>query len=262
MAGSIYFTGTANPKHGIHRLNALRASLNPELSTDQIVKAIDASETYKKVTEIGAAVTGLGTMVTGLETTVSEIAVSVSEENIINNVSAALSQNAVLAEIPNIAQTLQKIADAVTSGGDPNSETLSINPEYWDVLRKGLQLLNTLEDWVLADDFQEADTAKIKKKHATSGTNTEFLEVTYESLLHKFIALIKECQSLPISIIEEVENLFKPLHDSFPKKDDPANRADYYCKIIQARTELVRLFSTDSISTWVSNPPNNGTTGA
>ena len=166
-----------------------------------------------------------------------------------------------LAEIPNIAQTLQKIADAVTSGGDPNSETLSINPEYWDVLRKGLQLLNTLEDWVLADDFQEADTAKLKKKHATSGTNTEFIEVTYESLLHKFTTLIKECQSLPIAI-EEVEKLFKPLHDSFPLKDDPANRADYYCKIIQARTELVRLFSTDSISTWVSNPPNNGTTGA
>ena len=269
--GVAMVTSTNYPRSDIHRqltafqVHLFQASRNAANNLALIGEAIDQSATSKKVTEIGTDVTGLRTSVEEISKVVKEVADLVSEEKFINNVSAVLEKNGALKDalliIPGIYQILQKIADTVTSEGDPNSETLSINPEYWDVLRKGLQLLNTLEDWVLADDFQEADTAKLKRKHATSGTNTEFVELTYESLLHKFIALIKECQSLHISI-EKVEELFKSLHDSFPKKDDSANRADYYCKIIQARTELVRLFSEDNISTLVSNPPNSGTTGA
>lgn len=101
-----------------------------------------------------------------------------------------------------------------------------LSGESFDKLRKCLQLLNRLEDWVLADDF---------------AGRTEIVEKEFQSLM-------KKCQSTALASLEEIgpdiSGDFTALHEGFPQQDNLQKRARYYVRIMRTRTHILRLLES------------------
>lgn len=264
MAGSILYTGTASPKHGFHRLTALQAFLNPAATQAQIKQAIDTSVT-------------IGTIVTNVDpqNLIKQVDLAINDSLLVKDIAtdvkkfksltpADLKQAvddskeigaikdlvkhealkgllaAVLDEHPKIQaikQSVLKIQQTVSKGSD-----CTIATDRWEILRKGFQLLNRLEDWVLADKFDGVPSGRLRQK--PDAMAPEFQQEAFKSMLAEFINRSLENNNLQ-GLSASINSLFEELHQDFPKQDDATTRAGYYCKLISARSSLIQLFSQD-----------------
>lgn len=157
MAGSVFFSGTANPKHAFHRLNA------PVITKVQITDAMNASTLLQGISSkvqsqaIGIGVDNSSKIVT-LDTRTATIEQNVSENNIKSRVKEAVDDVQTIKDIKSNSEEIKTLAEAI-KGIVENLEVpataspLVLSGASFVKLRKVFQLLNRLEDWILAEDW-------------------------------------------------------------------------------------------------------------
>lgn len=254
MAGSTLYSGTANPKHAIHRLNALQAYLNPVVIETRVKSAINSSpmlntiatnvESNNLSAKVDSALSrnveirSIKNKVDNFQSlTKGELEAAVNASKEVIAIKALVDHEAIkklLDDVLNANPKIQKIEQALATAGD-----CVITTESWLLLRKGFQLLNRLEDWVLAEEFQGLASTKLKQN--PDQMPPEFKQDEFNSLLEQLIEALRPHGS--DTKLVSVKGVFETLKRDFPKQNNNDQRAQYFGELAMARFQLPKAIA-------------------